>query len=424
MFWVKWIIQSHYRVQFWTHKKWRAAIKPLHLVIIVLTLLVSPSIFAENTPVGGTTATPSVNYQESLDRARAEALSRETFVLADAFTTWCGPCKAFQRDLENNPALRDMLSEVVFLSIDMEDSTSVAFSKAHPVSSVPQFILMDADGVEHGRIVGYADAESFQKDFKELMANPITDEQRLARSVADESWEGQTALARHFAQRKEYEQAAPYFASALERGAPGEQRLDLIWAYLTGLDEGWSNVEQIKQVATSAVAQPADTERYWYRLYSLMKQVADHAKDDSLRHPYLEKAVEEERASGNLANNPWLRFDYAHYHLKDHLAAAQARRDALEFQDNVWSRNLYCWYCFENRVQLAEAEEVAREGVVMDALPAHVAMLMDTLAELVFLKGETAEALKLVEDCIELDPENKYYRGQQVRFQGILSKEE
>ncbi|MEN8006321.1 MAG: thioredoxin family protein [Candidatus Krumholzibacteriota bacterium] len=387
---------------------------------MVLVLLVSPGVIAETNQSTSTTEAPSINFQEALDQAMAEARAGKTFVLADAFTTWCGPCKAFQRDLENNPAIREMLSEVVFLSIDMEDSTSAAFGEAHPVSSVPQFILMDADGVENGRIAGYKDAEDFQEKFKDLLAAAMPDEQRLASFTADASWEGQTALARHYAQRKEFEQAASHFANALERGAPGEQRLDLIWPLLVGLREGWSTVEQIKPVAEAAIAQPADVERYWYRLYTLMKQVAERAKDDSLRHPYLEKAFEEESASGNLAKNPWLRFDYAHYHLKDHLAAAQAKRDVLEIQDNVYSRNLYAWYCFEHRVQLVEAEEVAREGVAMDDNPAHVAMLMDTLAELVFLKGETNEALQLVERCMELDPENKYYRDQQVRFKSIL----
>ncbi|HEX5132534.1 MAG TPA: hypothetical protein VFX92_08610, partial [Candidatus Krumholzibacteria bacterium] len=162
--------------------------------------------------------------------------------------------------------------------------------------------------------------------------------------------------------------------------------------------------------------------RYWYRLYNLMMQVAVRAKDDSLRHPYLERAVDEARQSGDLERDAGLRFDYAHYVQKDYATAARAKREQIKFQPGPWSMNLYAWYCFEHRVCLAEAEEVAREGAAMDGPPAHLAMITDTLAELVHLRGETAEALELIERCIELDPANDYYRRQETRFREILGQ--
>ena len=68
------------------------------------------------------------------------------------------------------------------------------------------------------------------------------------------------------------------------------------------------------------------------------------------------------------------------------------------------------------------AEAVAREGAAMDGPPAHVAMITDTLAELVHLRGDTAESLKLIERCIELDPANDYYRRQEKRFRELLGQ--
>ena len=357
---------------------------------------------------------------KALADAFAKAKERSTFVLVDAFTTWCGPCKQFQEDYETKPELREALAGVVFISIDLEDSTSTDFKAEYPVSSVPQFILLDPDGVEHGRISGYGGMESFMADLEQLLENPIALDEYLASARADEGWEGPITLAKHHAGRREYEQAAPYFVEGLKRGAPGENRLDLLWAILVGLREGWSTVDEAKAVADQALNNPAETDRYWYMLYNSMGQVAERAKDDSLRHPYLERAVQEAKESGKFQDNIQLRIDYAHFVLGDFEAAAHARRDGLEYYRDPYSINIYAWYCFEHRVCLEEAEKEAREGVTMDGEPAHIAMLTDTLAELVHLRGETEEALSLVHHCIELDPDNEYYHDQEKRFREIL----
>ncbi|MDH4351289.1 MAG: thioredoxin domain-containing protein [Gemmatimonadota bacterium] len=380
---------------------------PVLLIGALLAFLIS-------WPDAGATATPSY------DNALAEARTRSTFVLVDTYAPWCGPCKLFQADYDTIPALREAFSPLVFVSVNIEDSLSAAFNQRHPVSSIPQFILIDGNDVECGRIVGYVGPEKFLEELKQLLADPRPVEEKLANARADESWEGPAALANHYVERKEYREAAPYYSDALERGAPGELRLELLFVYLTGMFEGWATVEQARRVGEEALANPADVDRYWYRLYSLMWQVAVRAKNDSLRQPYLERAVEEARASGNLERDAGLRFDYANYVLKDYEAAARARHEQLELQPNPGFLNLYAWYCFEHRVCLDEAEAVAREGAAMDGPPAHLAMITNTLAELVNLRGETAEALALIERCIELDPANDYYRRQEKRFREIL----
>ncbi len=389
---------------------WVRISKPV-IFLVALTILFGFSV---------SSADEAVSTPAALADAFTKAKEQSTFVLVDAFTTWCGPCKQFQEDYKAKSELRESLAGVVFISIDLEDSTSVEFKDEYPVSSVPQFILLDPDGVEHGRISGYGGTESFMADLEQLLENPIALDEYLASARADEGWEGPITLAKHHAGRREYEQAAPYFVEGLQRGAPGENRLDLLWATLVGLREGWSTVDEARAVAEQALNNPAETDRYWYRLYNSMSQVAEFAKDDSLRHPYLERAVEEAKESGKFQENIQLRIDYAHYVLGDFEMAAHARRDGLEYYRDPYSINIYVWYCFEHRVCLEEAEKEAREGVVMEGDPAHVAMLTDTLAELVYLRGETAEALSLVEHCIELDPDNEYYHNQEKRFRGIL----
>jgi tetratricopeptide (TPR) repeat protein len=153
-----------------------------------------------------------------------------------------------------------------------------------------------------------------------------------------------------------------------------------------------------------------------------MGQLAEKAQNDSLRHPYLERAAEEARTLGDWERNPDLRFDYAHYVLGDHELAARERRAIVEQRPSPYTINIYAGYCFEHRVDLDAAEELAREGIEMEGSPQTIAMLTDTLAELVNLHGETEEALGLIERCIELDPDNEHFRNQERRFREVLAQ--
>lgn len=356
----------------------------------------------------------------TLDNALQNAHDRSTFVLVDAYTTWCGPCKKFQRDLESLPELQAAFDPIVFLSVDIEDSLNADFVAAHPTASVPQFILLDPEGVEHGRIVGYTKVERFLQELEQLLANPIPIAEQLAGAEADGSWHGPIRLAEYHSRRGDLEKAAPHYVEALHRDAPSAHRLDLLWCYLVGMREGWATVSDAVALAEEAAVNPVEEERFWNRLYNLMKQVAERAKDDSLRHPYLERAYQEAEEAGMLEKIPPLRFDYAHYALKDHERAAQARRDMLKIAPTPFQANLYAWYCFEHRVCLDDAEAVAREYMDREGRAQSIAMLTDTLAELVHLRGETKEAMRLIEQCIELDPTNEYYRNQNTRFQEML----
>ncbi|HEX5132625.1 MAG TPA: thioredoxin family protein, partial [Candidatus Krumholzibacteria bacterium] len=243
----------------------------------------------------------------SYDAALLEARTRSTFVLVDTYAPWCGPCKLFQADYDSIPALREAFSSLVFVSVNVDDSLSAAFNAAHPVSSIPQFILIDGSGVERGRIVGYGGPDPFLEKLEQLLADPSPVDEKLASARADSSWEGPATIATHHANRKAYREAAPFYVEALERGASGEVRLELLYAYLRGMFEGWATVDDARRVGEEALANPADVERYWYRLYNLMMQVAVRAKDDSLRHPYLERAVDEARQSGDLERDAGLR---------------------------------------------------------------------------------------------------------------------
>ncbi len=91
-------------------------------------------------------------YEAALARAKAE--SKLLFV--DCYTTWCGPCKMLTRQTFPDKAVGDFFNtHFVSIQIDMENGEGVELAKRWGVDAYPTMIVLDADGNERGRIVGF-----------------------------------------------------------------------------------------------------------------------------------------------------------------------------------------------------------------------------------------------------------------------------
>ena len=85
-----------------------------------------------------------------------------------------------------------------------------------------------------------------------------------------------------------------------------------------------------------------------------------------------------------------------------------------DYPRTILHRNNAAWLAALCRRRLDAALKHATEAV---KLKPDYAPNMDTLAEVHFQRGQTAEAVKLMKRCIELDPDRAYYRKQLKRFQ-------
>jgi predicted Zn-dependent protease len=80
--------------------------------------------------------------------------------------------------------------------------------------------------------------------------------------------------------------------------------------------------------------------------------------------------------------------------------------------------NSVAWMMFRERWDLPRAEQIARTGFAR-AQRDHA--LADTLAEIVFAQGRTAEAVAIERQAASLDPGSRYYPQQIARFQAGAS---
>lgn len=104
-----------------------------------------------------------VFFKGTFEEAKAQAKKDKKQLFVDCYTTWCGPCKMLDRNVFSNPDLGKFINEnYIPLKLDMERE-GVLQSEAYRINSYPTMLILDAEGNEKSRIVGYRDASQLMR---------------------------------------------------------------------------------------------------------------------------------------------------------------------------------------------------------------------------------------------------------------------
>jgi thiol-disulfide isomerase/thioredoxin len=101
-------------------------------------------------PTGWTT-----NYSSAF----AEAMGSKEPVIVFFTASWCGPCKMMARTTLTNDSVRQALSEMPHVAVDIDEHQDLAAK--HGISAVPTFLLMSETGAEIRRTTGFQSASDF-----------------------------------------------------------------------------------------------------------------------------------------------------------------------------------------------------------------------------------------------------------------------
>ena len=110
--------------------------------------------------------------------------------------------------------------------------------------------------------------------------------------------------------------------------------------------------------------------------------------------------------------------------LKDSDKALEYKRASMkeDWQEDAGSLNAFAWWCYENNVNLKEAQAMAQKGADLAEPGSEKAQILDTVAEICNARDDCAEALAFIQQAIQEDPDSEYYKKQEKRFQELLAQ--
>lgn len=128
------------------------------LLLILPILLASLTMMAgdkkEDTKAG-------ISFRElSWKDAMTNAKKENKLIFIDVYTTWCGPCKLLKKNTFPDKALGEYFNKnFVNIAIDAEQGEWIEFAQQQRIQGYPTLLIMDKDGKEVSRTMGYMPAE-------------------------------------------------------------------------------------------------------------------------------------------------------------------------------------------------------------------------------------------------------------------------
>jgi thiol-disulfide isomerase/thioredoxin len=369
---------------------------------------------------------------KSFDEIKALAESQDRPILLKVGASWCSSCKAFDAAVESNAEFRDAISRgAILYQIDGEEGEGIEIAKAYNVAGYPTFILANSSGETMDRWMGFkkkGGEDKFVQTMNEAFDDPTTIAEKLERFR-----EGPTEQdARKLGDLRQYEgypaEAVAYYRRAMELNPSSETDYELRIFGATA--RGWwsklYSVEQVREQADAVFASSEPTPKGMFEVLNTMKKVGHKTDNREIAFPYLKATIE--RTEGiedeKLAHKRSYHLaDYALHIEKNEKKAIEARRASLpeDWMNQANQLNNFAWWCFENNLNLDEAETLARRGVELAEAGTEKANVLDTLAEICNVKKDCSHAVEYIRLAIAEDPENEYFQKQLHRFEEILA---
>jgi len=312
--------------------------------------------------------------------------------------------------------------------VNAEAGAGVDLCETYNVEGYPTFILAKSDGATLERWWGYENAAAFIPTLHAAMQDPTTIEEKRARFARSPTDSDAMKLAMFHETRDEYEDAVRYYRTARDMGHAEDLTMAIFEVVAGGARHDAFSLKDATDAADAALAYEGRETNDIVRVARVMTSLGRKKDDHQVMVPYLEVAMQKSTGVEDVdvvRNRNRIRVDHALFVEHDAAKAVAYRKELLAagWMEDSEALNDFAWWCFENEVNLEEADEFARRGVALAADGKSKAMILDTLAEICNLRGSCKDAVYFVELAIEADPESAYYPKQRERFQKLLAEQ-
>ncbi|MEE9553444.1 MAG: hypothetical protein V3W18_04030 [candidate division Zixibacteria bacterium] len=304
---------------------------------------------------------------------------------------------------------------MVLFPIDIDGETGEDLGKVYKIGATfPVFILANGEGEVFSQWIGYTGSDRFDRSLKKAKSDLTTIKARISRFKTNPTLKDATFMARYCTETREFLDAASYFRKAEELGNR-EYSYDIfkstanaIWIDLAEFESVFPTADAVLNSKIKNNTNIIGTAR------SLARLVRKKGQTDKISK-YLRAGVEAASNSRNpkdAKNLTDLQAEYALYADRDTSMAIEIKRNSLgrDWPNKPEKYYNFSKWCVERLINLEEAEYYARKAVKLAMGEEFGAKTRNTLAEIVYARGNINEAISLMEEVIHLNPEeDKYY---------------
>ena len=291
------------------------------------------------------------------------------------------------------------------------------------------FAVLNADGQPLYSWIGYGQPDGWIETLSSALEDPISVAAREDRYRSEPSFQDALILGKLSHREGQYGEAESYYIQARALDAQAAREADIPILMFRSISRG-VGVEQftVPQLAAyleklfgSDEMKPEYALEVAESLVQLREQVGEEVIIPYLKtaYPFLsdisDPALEDRRKRALVG--------YTLIVEKDPEKALRLKRETLPqgWESDSGHLNEFAWWCFENQVNLKEAEDLSRRSVDLLEPGEEQASCLDTLAELVNLRGAPGEAVDLIEKALKMNPESEYLQSQLKKFKEMTA---
>lgn len=326
-----------------------------------------------------------------------------------------------------DPKLQAALKSVAFYHLDAEKGEGPGLAKQYAIRGYPTFVMTDADGRLLNRWWGFRSPREFMETLALAADDPMPVPEREARMARAPTAHDAALLARVRLTDGDNRGADSLYAIA--RKLNKDPKVDYTWDIFDVVSSGYPDdfpYARLKAAADQALAKGSPEPG---AIADLAMMMVDAGKEEKLGTaewaPYMKaglKASEGTTDNETLRTRRFLLVDNALFIEKDMTKALQYERDTMApgWETRPATLNRFAGWCAEYKVNLEEAETLARKAVELGKPGRAKAAYLDTLAEVLAARGKPADALAAAQQAVGEDPKNAAYPKQVERFKAML----
>lgn len=314
----------------------------------------------------------------------------------------------------------------MLFKIDAEGEEGKKLKEQFAVRGYPTFIVANTEAETISRWWGYETVDEFIEAVDDAKADPTTIAEKKVRFESEPTVQDAFLLGSYHTTRKEAPEAVEYLTTAVELGPEEGYEHDLFYATYIGYSNEDFTADDLKAMADQALASPnLDAGQ----LVEVASYTVRALEDDDAEGAAVYIAAGLAASEGTedpelLEDRQKLLISEALVVKNDPEMALGLVREGLPegWEEDAGRLNGFAWWCFENEVNLEEAEMLARKGAELAEDDSEKARILDTAAEIAYLRGNQAEAVALMQQAIDLDPDSENYGKQLDRFSGSVAE--